>query len=414
MSAFYDQASLVVVPSGYKSGKIYAQKPLTTDGQLTFTRASTATRVNASGLIEEVASGVPRLDYTNSSCPKLLLEPQRTNSQTYSEDFTNAIYVKSQCTATANTTTAPDGTLSGDSLTENTANDIHRIQASNVSVVAGTSYTLSLYAKNNGRRFLFLNADIVFGARTTFDLQSGVISQTISGTAKIEALPNGWYRCSVTGTALITRTNAWFAQLNNAGVATDTVYTGDGTSGLFFWGAMLEAGTYGTSYVKTEAAAVTRLADEASKQGISSLLSASEYTLFWEGTHFPTGQFNTFMTIYNNANQNLSALFYRNNTNNEVRAAIFNNAVSLSLYMASGVTASNIKCALRVKAGAYAFYVNGSLVNSSTNALAPASTLDSVTLQYFNATQSFDQKTAQALFFKTGLTNAQLAELTTL
>jgi hypothetical protein len=44
---FYDLASLVVVPSGYKSGKIYAQKPLTTDGQLTFSRASTATRVNA-------------------------------------------------------------------------------------------------------------------------------------------------------------------------------------------------------------------------------------------------------------------------------------------------------------------------------------------------------------------------------
>ncbi len=57
MSAFYDQASLVVVPSGYKSGKIYAQKPLTTDGQLTFTRASTATRVNASGLIEMAKEG---------------------------------------------------------------------------------------------------------------------------------------------------------------------------------------------------------------------------------------------------------------------------------------------------------------------------------------------------------------------
>jgi hypothetical protein len=50
---FYDLASLVVVPSGVKAQKVYAQKPMTTDGQLTFSRASTATRVNASGLIED-------------------------------------------------------------------------------------------------------------------------------------------------------------------------------------------------------------------------------------------------------------------------------------------------------------------------------------------------------------------------
>jgi hypothetical protein len=72
---FYDLASLVVVPSGYKASKVYAQKPLTTDGQLTFSRASTATRVNASGLIEEVASNVPRLDYLGSSCPRTFGTP---------------------------------------------------------------------------------------------------------------------------------------------------------------------------------------------------------------------------------------------------------------------------------------------------------------------------------------------------
>jgi hypothetical protein len=79
MSVFYDLASLVLVPSGYKASKVYAQKPLTADGQLTFSRASTATRVNASGLVETVASNVPRLDYLGSTCPKLLLEPQRRN-----------------------------------------------------------------------------------------------------------------------------------------------------------------------------------------------------------------------------------------------------------------------------------------------------------------------------------------------
>jgi hypothetical protein len=74
---FYDLASLVL-SQRVKAQKVYAQKPMTTDGQLTFSRASTATRVNASGLIETVASNVPRLDYQGATCgPRLLLEPQR-------------------------------------------------------------------------------------------------------------------------------------------------------------------------------------------------------------------------------------------------------------------------------------------------------------------------------------------------
>ena len=94
MSVFYDLASLVLVPSGYKASKVYAQNPLTADGQLTFSRASTATRVNASGLIETVASNVPRLDYLGSTCPKSQLDPQRVNSALYSSEFDNAAWTK--------------------------------------------------------------------------------------------------------------------------------------------------------------------------------------------------------------------------------------------------------------------------------------------------------------------------------
>jgi hypothetical protein len=88
-----NDASLILVPSAIKTGEVLVQKPLPNkfadetgnyDGNdpqgsanLTFTRASTATRVNSSGLIETVASNVPRLDYLGSSCPRLLLEPQR-------------------------------------------------------------------------------------------------------------------------------------------------------------------------------------------------------------------------------------------------------------------------------------------------------------------------------------------------
>jgi hypothetical protein len=75
----YDKASLVLIPSGTKEGVVFSQKPTNGDGDFTFSRATAATRVNADGLIESVTDNVPRLDYTDSSCPSLLLEPQRTN-----------------------------------------------------------------------------------------------------------------------------------------------------------------------------------------------------------------------------------------------------------------------------------------------------------------------------------------------
>jgi hypothetical protein len=78
MSLFND-ASLIVTPNGYKAGKLYSIVPSSGAGDFGVTRATTATRVNSSGLIESVASNVPRLDYSNGSCPSILVEPQRTN-----------------------------------------------------------------------------------------------------------------------------------------------------------------------------------------------------------------------------------------------------------------------------------------------------------------------------------------------
>ena len=73
------QASLLVTPNAVKAGKLYSIVPTDGSGDLTFTRATSATRVNSSGLIESVSANVARLDYTNGSCPSILVEPQRTN-----------------------------------------------------------------------------------------------------------------------------------------------------------------------------------------------------------------------------------------------------------------------------------------------------------------------------------------------
>ena len=74
-----NSASLCVTPNGYKAGTLYSVIPNTSLGDMTVVRATTATRVNSAGLIESVANNVPRLDYSNGTCPCLLVEPQRTN-----------------------------------------------------------------------------------------------------------------------------------------------------------------------------------------------------------------------------------------------------------------------------------------------------------------------------------------------
>lgn len=77
--SLFDDASLVTTPNGYKASKLYSIKPTSGLGDMTVVRATTATRVNSSNLIESVAINVPRLDYTLGSCPSILIEPARTN-----------------------------------------------------------------------------------------------------------------------------------------------------------------------------------------------------------------------------------------------------------------------------------------------------------------------------------------------
>ena len=89
----YNDASLIITPNGVKAGKLYALK----GDDLNVVRATSATRVNASGLIELVGANVPRLDYSNGSCPSILVEPQRTNILLNSETLaTQSVTVTAQ------------------------------------------------------------------------------------------------------------------------------------------------------------------------------------------------------------------------------------------------------------------------------------------------------------------------------
>jgi hypothetical protein len=218
-----DQASLVMIPSGYKGGKLYAEIPTNGNGDLTWTRGSDGFRTNASGLIQRV--------------PWNLLQ--------YSEQFDNAYWTKNVgATITANSTTAPDGTTTADTLNviASTFSGIYRAISG-----ASANYTISIYAKKNTKNWLYLfdvNGSLV---RAWFNLDSGVVGTVASGyTATITNVGNGWYRCTLTNNTAISASYYQFG-LSDA----DNSSTPTSSGSAFIWGAQLVEGTTAQTYLPT-------------------------------------------------------------------------------------------------------------------------------------------------------------------
>jgi len=424
MSAFYDQASLVVVPSGYKSGKIYAQKPLTTDGQLTFTRASTATRVNSSGLIASVASGVPRLDYTNSTCPKLLLEPQRSNITLFSEQLDNANYTLLNFTIAANNTTSPDGTQSAEKLTETTANGEHLLYAIQ-SIGLGT-YTMSAFFKAGGGTIFpvlrFNGSTTNAYAGCVFNTTTGQVVNTFSNTytgttTKVDNMGNGWYRVSLTTT---TNETTFGVRIGASNTATPTVgdfgsisYAGNTNNFFYAWGVMLEAGGYPTSYIPTTSAAVTRLADTYQKAGFGNTSTAG--TLYYEFSNYnsPASANGQYMVILFAGSSVTSTDFSAANAisiiNNGVSIEGRNNGYSTTLFSFTPTAGATVKVALRYDGTNVVAFVNGTKGTVFTDTSVGAKNALRV-----NNGENATHASKQLLFFPSALTDAQCIELTTL
>jgi hypothetical protein len=213
----------------------------------------------------------PRFDYDPVTlAPKgLLIEEQRTNLFERSEEFDNAYWTKTNATITANTVVAPDGSLTGEKLIASTEDLEHRIQRG-ISVAISTAYTFSCYVKKAEYSTFAIRTGPSGAAGllervATVDLNNGsIVSQTVSGSTQVNFVGNGWYRVSLT-TAQTT---------GSGGLPTFAIsplqfeaFEGDGTSGIFLWGAQLEAGAFATSYIPSVASQVTRAADNASMIG---------------------------------------------------------------------------------------------------------------------------------------------------
>jgi hypothetical protein len=196
--------------------------------------------------------GYPPIDYKNGK-GKLLQEPQRTNVTTNSETIT----ASTGTTVSLNSGISPDGTQNADKLIEDTSTGTHitTFGGSLGGSVDSSTFCVSIFAKAAGRtRFLIFDNNQGAGAAiNVFDLGNGT---KISGNGTIENYGNGWYRCIIFPSKTDNTTANIQIRLINTG--TNDSYTGDGSSGIFFWGKQIEAGSFPTSYIPTTSATVTR------------------------------------------------------------------------------------------------------------------------------------------------------------
>ena len=248
---------------------------------VTFTRASAGTYVGSDGLIKTAAENVPRFDHdpVTGACLGLLVEEQRTNLLVRSGEFDDPRWNKVLGSITVDSAIAPNGALAAEVFIPSASPGLPYSQQT-ATVTSGTVYTWSVFLKAAGYRWIFLDAFDGNNRRSYFDLQTGTVGNTAPGnTSTITDFGNGWYRCSMTRSAGSNSVAyAVAVATSNGGIS----MIGDGTSGIYLWGAQLEARAFPTSYIPTTASAATRSADVASISGsnFSSWYRQDEGTVF--------------------------------------------------------------------------------------------------------------------------------------
>ena len=351
---------------------------------------------------------VPRLTYQNGGggCPSLLLEKQSTNIITYSEQFDNAAWTKASATVSANSAISPDGTQNADLIypTSSASNlGAYQFNAGVISVVG----TVSCYVKSAGKNWALLGTDNTSPYNVSFDLVNGVVGSVPSGyTATITSVGNGWYRITATFQIGSSLGYPFIGVADN----TNRSVTADGTNGIYIWGFQAELSSYVTSYINTTSASATRVADACSKTGISSLIGQTEGVFFVEATIEDISSNHTFLRAGVSSSFSNSIII-------EMSAGVIYGVVYVSsvaqclISSPTQVEGNNVKIALAYKANDFALYINGVQIGTDNSGSVPSS-VGSLWVGNNSATEQTPIK--QAVLFKTRLTNAELASLTTI
>jgi phage gp46-like protein len=205
-----------------------------------------------------------------------------TNRFLRSQEFDNAAWTKNKASVTPNAVAAPDGTLTADKIVEDNTDGVHFVRQ-NITLADDTTYTLSVYAKAAGRSaFEFAPRDKAGdGKYANFDLLTGTVTSSTGGTARVEAVGNGWYRLIWTYNSGTGATQAPLLEMFIGNAPLSYTYLGDGVSGVYLWGAQHESGSEATAYIPTAASAVTVIDSVPILKQVAASTSAPDRRGWW-------------------------------------------------------------------------------------------------------------------------------------
>jgi hypothetical protein len=408
---------LALIPAA-QGTSLYSVLPSSGVGDFSFTRSGSATRISAQGLIETVDSGVSRLNYplidgVVKGCPHHILEPSSTNLVTYSEQFDNSIWVKSNTNITANQTISPDGTLNADLLNSSSGLSTHSVRNdTSQTATVGQNITLSVFAKKGTHSIIQLTAFAFGSIYANFDLENGIVGSYSSTNASIKNYGNGWYRCSFTNIAIGT-TNSEI-QINiaeNLQSIRNASFNALGNETLYLWGATTEQNSYPTSYIPTTTSAVTRSAETANGAGSAATFNDSEGVLMAEISALANDGIRV-ITLSNGSNAERILLSY--NQNGRLDVNIIENDSYQAVFNYTNINSIEFnKILISYKQNDFKLWLNGFQVGSVENGNTPVG-LNTLNFgaTYNASVESFYGNTKQLQYFDTALTNSELEQLT--
>ncbi len=330
-----------LIPSAYRVNTVYSVLPVDGSGDMTFSRVGEATRVREDGLIETVGSNVPRLDWLNSNCPSLLLEPARTN---YAINSSNAslwanVSGSQSITKTQNYAISPDGTLTAARIQATATGSNYSLIQLSTSYFTG-NYSGSVYLKSNTGN---TENVIVYGRNTS------VTSYSIG---------NEWQRIEIQGSGISGENLYLFLGSFPSNGSDENV-------DILVWGGQLEQGTYTSSYIETTSDPISRSQDFCTDGGDSDLFDITEGTFFVDVTPFKASEFHRITLSNNTTDEEIIFLFYSNNT--QVQIISESSGAGQVSYTTNITFDIQNKLAFTFKKNEFKFYVNGNLVHTDTS-----------------------------------------------
>jgi hypothetical protein len=301
----------------------------------------------------------------------LLIEEQRTNLATFSEQFDNAVWRKDKTTVVSNTAIAPDGTTTADLVHPN-ASGTSSWEVSINQATGGQpsgAKTNTIYVKAAGWRWVYL-IDPAGSFNVWFDLQNGVVgTQQGNAVGKITSVGNSWFRLEIFRDQT---SSTFYHYLSFSNADNSTVCTVSGTNGVLVWGAQIEVGAFATSYIRTVASQVTRAADNASMIGnnFARWYNQTEGTLFAEATALQTNN-GLVAEINSGSSTNRVSVACRFNTVSGTAGNVVVNSVTQTNSFGNFTFSSANKSALAYKADDFAGTINGQAVTTDLSGTIP-------------------------------------------